>query len=337
MHRRQQRFGLSALRPGVRLGLAALLATLVLAGCGGDPDPEPAVNPAPDRSARISQLQKRKDQLEKRLAAQEKKEMTEAEARTAESGGEVAVNRMLTRLPGEAGLVAGAPGAGGPDLSGGGFSTGDAWSTIKVPIAERVLKDFGGPNGIGSTRSANITNAITLSDNDAAAALFADLEKKHGGLAPASEAVGEMLRQAGDGETVILTEGRDSFSTYGQTDWSLASQFRYMAALAGGCIGDSASRTFLLGQMAAVGGSDVFGIGAAGFPARWKGGWGPEPDGRYLVRQMGVMEVDGKEIVLAMAAIPDDGTFESGQSMLSQIARWTAAHLADRITAPAGC
>ncbi|HNC15687.1 MAG TPA: hypothetical protein PLV77_07295, partial [Solirubrobacterales bacterium] len=91
------------------------------------------------------------------------------------------------------------------------------------------------------------------------------------------------------------------------------------------------------GRRARVGGSDTFGLGAAGFPARWKGGWGPGTDGKYLVRQMGVMVVNGKQGVVSMAAIPDDGTFESGASMLSAIARSVASRLAGRVSAPTGC
>ena len=319
-----------------RFALAGLCLGLLLAGCGGSDD-QATIKPAPDRSARISQLEQRKQNLELQLKAQRKKEAAEAEAKTAEVGGDADANALLTGLPGEAGLVVGAPGGGGPDFSGGSLSSGDAWSTIKVPIAERVVDDFGGPDGISPNQAANIASAITLSDNDAAASLFTDLEGKHGGLEGASAAVGEMLRQAGDRETIISTVGRDGFSTYGQTDWSLENQFRYMAALAGGCIGNAGNRAYLLDQMARVGGSDTFGLGAAGFPARWKGGWGPGTDGKYLVRQMGVMVVNGKQVVVSMAAIPDDGTFESGASMLSAIARSVASRLAGRVSAPTGC
>ncbi len=324
---------LTRLRP---VALAGVCLALALAGCGGDGE-EPTVRVAPDQSGRISKLEKRKQRLERQLKAQEKVAAAAAKEKTAEVGGDDSVNSILAGQPGSAGLVIGAPGRGGPDLSGGSFATGDAWSTIKVPIAERVLEDFGGPSGISASQQANITSAITLSDNDAAAALFGDLEREHGGLAPASEAVGEVLRRAGDSETTISTVGRGSFSSYGQTDWSLANQFKYMAALAGGCIGNSAGRSYLLGQMAAVGGSDTFGLGSVGFPAKWKGGWGPGTDGKYLVRQMGVMEVDGKQVVVAMAAIPDDGTFESGMTMLSDIARAAASRLADQVSGPTGC
>jgi hypothetical protein len=324
------------LSPGRILPLAGLCLILATVGCGGS-DQDATITAGPDHSRQISRLERQKRRLEKQVRAQEKKDAAAAAAKTAEVGGDFGVTRMLAALPGTSGLVVGAPGSGDPDLSGGGFATGDAWSTIKVPIVERVLADAGGPDGISSAQADQIGRAITLSDNDAAAALFAGLEQRHGGLAGASEAVGEMLRQAGDDETVISTRGRDGFSTYGQTDWSLAAQYRYMAALAGGCISDPASRAYLLARMGEVGGSDLYGLGAAGFPARWKGGWGPGTDGRYLVRQFGVMEVNGKSVVVAMAAVPDDGTLEAGQSMLSNVARWIAAHLADRISTPSGC
>lgn len=338
LHRWQRGSGLPALKLKGLLTLAAFSAATVLPACGGSDNQDP-VSEAPDGSAQVKRLEDRIENLQQQIADEEAARMNAAvrKAEATGSGGDAAVNAMLGRLPGTSGLVVGAPGSASPALAGGQFSTGDAWSTIKVPIAERVLADAGGPNGLSSAQADEISRAITLSDNDAAAALFGGLEEEHGGLAGASTAVGEMLRQAGDNETAISTEGRDGYSTYGQTDWSLANQFRYMAALAGGCISDAASRSYLLGQMAAVGGSDNFGLGAAGFPAKWKGGWGPGIDGKYLVRQMGVIEVNGKAIVVAMAAIPDDGLFETGRSMLGNIARWTAAHLADRIPAPADC
>ena len=320
-------------RLALALGTTSLIL-LTVAGCGSD---DPAVEPADDRSGEISQLQRQKQRLEKQIRAQEKIDAAAAEKKTVEVGGDTEVNSIIARLPGQAGLVAGPPGSGGPDFGGGSLKTGVAWSTIKVPIAERVLEDAGGPNRITPAQADEITRAITLSDNDAAASLFAGLEAEHGGLQGATGAVNEMLLHAGDRETSVSAIGRDGFSTYGQTEWSLANQFKYMAALAGGCIGDAASRSYLLGQMASVGGSDTFGLGAAGFPAKWKGGWGPGTDGRYLVRQMGVMEVNGKPVVVAMAAIPDDGTFETGMSMLSDLARSTASRLADSISGPTGC
>lgn len=320
------------------LALCGIGLVLLLTACG-DSNDEATVASAPDRSAQEKRLEDRvrelRHQIEDEQIAREN-----AAARKAEvtgSSGDPAVDAMLARLPGTSGLVVGVPGSGGPAMSGGDLTTGDAWSTIKVPIAERVLEDAGGPNQITTAQASEIHRAITLSDNDAAASLFAGLEDEHGGLQAATGAVNEMLLHAGDRETAVSAMGRDGFSSYGQTDWSLVNQFGYMAALAGGCISDPASRSYLLGQMSRVGGSDLFGLGAIGFPARWKGGWGPGIDGKYLVRQMGVMDLDGKEIVVAMAAIPDDGTFESGQAMLTRIANWIPTHLADDLLSPSGC
>jgi hypothetical protein len=96
-----------------------------------------------------------------------------------------------------------------------------------------------------------------------------------------------------------------------------------MSRLAAGCVGSPASREYVLGLMGEVS-SDTWGLGSTGLPARWKGGWGPGTDGRYLVRQMGVLEGEGGETVIALAALPDDGSFETGQSMATSIARWAA-------------
>jgi hypothetical protein len=52
---------------------------------------------------------------------------------------------------------------------------------------------------------ANATLALTQSDNAAIEALFGDLEEVDGGLAPASAAVQQLLRSAGDETTIINT------------------------------------------------------------------------------------------------------------------------------------
>ncbi|MGK2954725.1 MAG: hypothetical protein ACSLFI_03510 [Solirubrobacterales bacterium] len=324
---------------GTRLALFALVATLIVSGCGGS-DSSPDLSN--DKTAEIINARKYKKRLELRQAARDRKAAklkakAAATAAAASGAGSSDIESMLAALPGQGGLVVGAPGGDGTRLgSGSNLSSISAWSTIKVPISERILDDAGGPNGISSTQASNINAAITLSDNDAAAALFSDLEAAHGGLGGASTAVGEMLRQAGDNQTVISTQGRDTFTTYGQTDWSLEEQNKYMAALAGGCVSDSASRNYIFDQMSQVT-SDTWGFGSAGVPAKWKGGWGPGTDGKYLVRQMGTMEIGGQEAVVTLAAIPDDGSFESGQAMASSIASWAATNLEGMIPDSSPC
>ncbi len=49
------------------------------------------------------------------------------------------------------------------------------------------------------------------------------------------------------------------------------------------------------------------------------------------------MDVGGKDVVLSMAAIADDGTFESAQQMLTRIAEWTASSGAAVVGPPTSC
>jgi hypothetical protein len=230
------------------------------------------------------------------------------------------LRRIARQMGGEVGAAVGLPGSA-PAVTAGAVFTGSAWSTIKVPIALRVLEDAGGPGGLTDAQRSQIERALTLSNNAAAAHLFAGLGQSHGGASAAAGAVTELLRQSGDPSTVVSTEGRDGFSSYGQTDWSLVSQAQFMSAVSAGCLGSSQSRELLLDLMGRVT-SDTWGLGSAGVPARWKGGWGPDADGRYLVRQMGIIHVGGRDLAVAIAAKTDDGQSESAQQLATATAQW---------------
>ncbi len=68
-----------------------------------------------------------------------------------------------------------------------------------------------------------------------------------------------------------------------------------------------------LGQAAVPGGATV----------AFKGGWGPEPSGGYLVRQSGSVAGSKGGYALSVIAIPDDtgaGSFEAGQAIVSEAA-----------------
>lgn len=226
-------------------------------------------------------------------------------------------------LPGEVGVAIGPPGATAA-ASAGTLTTGSAWSTSKVPVAMRVLQEAGGPSGLSATQQDEIRRALTLSDNEAALALFAELETSHGGPEGAAAAVDEVLEEAGDSTTRVSSEGRDGFTPFGQTEWSLPLQQQFMSHLVAGCIGPPGSTEYVLGLMGEVS-SDTWGLGSAGLPARWKGGWGPGTDGRYLARQMGVLDLGTEEAVVTLAALPDDGSFETAQSMATSLAEWLAS------------
>jgi hypothetical protein len=321
------------------LALVVLSFAASLPDCGGESgDAETTVGRrAAQENARASKLNRLRDQLRRRRAAvrSASKQASEATAAGLAAAETSSFERLAASLGGEVGAVIGPPGSA---LAArfGSLQSGSAWSTGKVPIALRVLEDAGGPSGLSTTQADEMRRALTLSDNAAAAALFGDLERRHGGLAGASAAVGNVLREAGDGSTRISTEGRGEFSTYGQTEWSLASQQRFMSALAVGCIGEPASSEYVLDLMGEVS-SDTWGLGSTGLLARWKGGWGPGVDGGYLVRQMGILYVGEKEAVVTLAALPADGQLATGESMATTVAQWLAKQAPRYAATPSNC
>jgi beta-lactamase class A len=311
-------------RSGWLRGNAFLLAGLCLVGSacgGGDPASEVNSDDISRELRREHRDERRLDELERRIARLRQRELRERPSRGRESN--VPVSKGLASTVGD---LAGEVGVAVGDLGGrsvqaaGDLSTGSAWSTIKVPIALALMREVGGPSKLTSAQASQIEAAITLSDNAAAAALFAELERRHGGVAGAAASVTQVLRAAGDTSTVVSTRGRNGFSPYGQTDWSLANQQRFVGSLASGCLGDQASTNLLLDLMGRVT-SDRWGLGSIGLPARWKGGWGPGTDGRYLVRQMGIIQRRGQPIAIAIAARAADGQFLSGQTLASQLAQ----------------
>lgn len=331
---------------------ACCLGPLAVTGCGGGGESDGTSSEISTRHAEARAKAKRIAALEQKLRDQGNYTANGPVSPTVDSedesppkpqggkpggsGGLGDIDALGDEIGAEVGVAVGPPGSAGPTAVAGSLTTGSAWSTIKVAIALRVLEDAGGPGGISSAQQDLIDRAITLSDNDAAAQLFDGLERTHGGLAGASDAVTQELRAAGDETTVVSTQGRDSFSTYGQTEWSLSEQERFMAALAGGCLSSSATRAFLLEKMGRVT-SDTWGLGSAGVSAKWKGGWGPGVDGRYLLRQMGVLGIGGKDVVVTLAVMPDDGQFTTGQSDASAVAEWVAKRAGGVVGGPAGC
>jgi hypothetical protein len=337
-------------RSRIPTALLILALLIAIAGCGssGGEDSSASVsNSAAKRRALNHKLRRLQGELHSRRAALRARRAREVQrvkrqAATAGPGAGGASPAQASsfasleeELSGQIGAAIGAPGSASPQ-SFGSLQSGSAWSTSKVPISLRLLQDVGGPSELSSAQAEEMRAALTLSDNEAAAALFADLERAHGGLGGASAAVGEVLREAGDSTTQISTQGRDGFSSYGQTDWSLVNQEEFMSHLAAGCIGSPESNQYVLDLMGEVS-SDTWGLGSAGLPARWKGGWGPGVDGAYLARQMGVLYVGSREAVVTLAAIPADGQFETAEAMATSIAQWLAQQAPAVATAPSGC
>lgn len=209
-----------------------------------------------------------------------------------------------------------------PPVLAGRLLAGTAWSTMKVPvILARYRLGTTPATGIGERVAA----AITESDNEAASSLFDEIVEAKGGVRQASAYVQRGLEETGDGRTVVNTvPPADGFSTYGQTLWTLSAGLRFYSALARGCLAPADASATILRLMGEIMPSQSWGLGQARFRAArrvlFKGGWGPDPTGGYLVRQFGIVEAGGGGLAVGLIDIPPDGDFESGVLVLDRLA-----------------
>ncbi|MGO9926080.1 MAG: hypothetical protein ACLPLP_08045 [Mycobacterium sp.] len=206
-------------------------------------------------------------------------------------------------------------GGSGTPLSLGEWHSGPAWSTIKVPLVIAALRE---EDPLHITHQ--MTAAITESDNAAADAIWAGL----GDPATAAGKVDAVLAETGDFTQVQFRKvrpERPEFSAYGQTDWPLTKQVRFLSVAA--CDSRNVPVLTLMGQIAQ---GQRWGLGTiAGM--RFKGGWGPSPEGKYLVRQMGLIVTPAGASAVAVAAEPFSGSFTDGIGVLNHIAEWLTDHM----------
>ena len=209
------------------------------------------------------------------------------------------VTHVLATFGGEFGAAT--VGENGPVVAG--FSDASpAWSTIKVPISVAAMQNV-------PSLEPDVRAALTVSDNAAAERLF---------HAVGPDAVDLVLGEAGLAARVNTVKVRPEFSTFGQTMLSVGDEAvlaNYLACLAG-----AEPVLTLMGQVDAA---QSYGLGTAG--ALFKGGWGPDTAGIYHVRQFGLIpRGDGVWSPVALTAIPADGTYETGQAMLTAAAQQLA-------------
>lgn len=242
-----------------------------------------------------------------------------ATARLFSAADRTSFNRLARSLPGREG-VAVATVRGTRLQSLGSLKSGVAWSTAKVPVAMAAAS-------AGTGSSADMSRAITASDNAAAERLWSSL----GSPSAAAAAATEQLRLAGDDRTTVQSRRLlAGYTAFGQTDWRLTDQARFVAGMA--C---SAQGRRVLGLMGQVSAAQSWGLGQAGSSQRFKGGWGPgvTPGGGqgWLERQMGIINVGGRPVVVAIAT--DGPGHESGTLTLTRLAKWVAGHV-DASAAP---
>jgi hypothetical protein len=223
-------------------------------------------------------------------------------------------DQMAKTLP--AGDVGIAVSGGAQPRSFGSWSTGTAWSTIKVPLAIAALRKD------SHLDQSLIVRAIVDSDNDAAEQMWATL----GTPAEAAKAVQAVLAQGGDTTTTVQSQRvRPQFTAFGQTDWPQEQQARFAFALP--CL-DAASAAPVIAQMHHLDGEQQWGL-AVLTSAAAKGGWGPQSDGGYLVRQLAVVTNESGTAGVALAAKPADGKFATGTAMLDTLGQWVFSHRAE--------
>lgn len=228
------------------------------------------------------------------------------------------------------GLAVAPLGSGQPQTYGE-LQVGHAWSSMKVPIVVTLMRE----GGLSAEEEGWARSAITASDNEAAAALFQQLEDTHGGLSGASLAVQETLASAGDASTQIATAPPPpgAVSTWGQTEWSLSGSVDFYRALACGQLLESSGTGYVLGLMEEVVPEQQWGLGEASFPegtsVAFKAGWGPEATsgGGYLVRQAGIIRMGSTGAVVTMMAEDPSGSFEAGVQDIDQVASWVSQNL----------
>jgi hypothetical protein len=216
-------------------------------------------------------------------------------------------NQLKSRLNAKVGVVVSAVGGGQAPKIFGDWTEGPAWSTSKVPL---VIAAYRQQNPLQITDTMRAT--ITESDNAAAERVWAQL----GEPVVAGKKVQQVLQDTGDPTVVEHRKVRAEFTAFGQTIWSLTNQVRFLASAY--CNGENDPIFALMGQVVP---NQSWGIGD--IPGtQFKGGWGPYPSGKYLVRQMGILTTPTGKIAVALAAEPASGQFTDGTKVLGEVAKW---------------
>jgi len=230
---------------------------------------------------------------------------------------------LTSNLNGTFGIAFAPVGDGTTAEQYGDWTQGPAWSTMKVPLSIAVLREQDEPSATGS-----MTAAITASDNGAADALWRSL----GDPDEAAAKMDKVLREAGDPTSVQSRRVRPPFSAFGQTQWSLVNQVRFIAAAT--C---DTRNTPVLDLMGQISSGQRWGLGTID-DTHFKGGWGPMESGGYLVRQLGIVPTARGQVAVAIAAQPSSGSFSEGTADLSTLAGWLSKHIDDLPagTCPAG-
>ena len=221
---------------------------------------------------------------------------------------ETSFEQLSTALPADVGIAIARPDR---TYSLGRWTSGVAWSTIKVPLAIAALR-------ADSSRAQDlVVKAITESDNPASDQLWSQL----GNPADAARKVQLIVGECGDAVTVVESRRlRRGFTAFGQTQWTLQRQARFAAQLS--LIPEATTVIDLMRHLVI---SQRWCLAAKGIAA--KAGWGPGVNGEYLVRQFGIVPTQSGQWGVALAAETHDGKFETGVEVVNALTDWLVSRL----------
>ena len=220
--------------------------------------------------------------------------------------------QLESKLHARMGIAIGAVGNGQAPITLGHWHDGPAWSTIKVPLVIAGYREEDPPH-----ITDEMTLAITESDNAAAESIWGRL----GDPVTAAHKVEDVLRQTGDPTIVQSQRVRPGFTAFGQTNWSLTNQVRFTSVAV--CDSQNDPIFELMGH---IDPDQSWGIGRIP-DTQFKGGWGPSPSGRHLVRQIGILKASTGRVAVAVAAQPESGSFADGTHDLTKVANWLKDHI----------
>jgi hypothetical protein len=208
---------------------------------------------------------------------------------------------VAARYSGTLGIAIALP-DGGPVLTWGPLQQGPAWSTSKVPLAIAVTRADGGTPSPAD--DVNLRAAIGRSDNGAAQALWDRL----GGGAAGAAAMTAVLADGANASTLVPDRPlRPGYSVFGQTNWTLRDQAIFARQLPG-LQGAAPTVT----AMAAITADQRWGLGRHAAVPAFKGGWGPDPEGSYLVRQFGLLRLPSGRVAGVAVAARSAAGFQAG-------------------------
>lgn len=190
-------------------------------------------------------------------------------------------------------------------LHAGKLNEEGAWSTIKVPIAGAVEEKLRHAEAHGqpaprAAMEADMDAAIHYSDNDAAFRLW--MYVGDGSDRTASYKVRDYMHRVGDPTNAAKQFEDGVYIGFGAIKWKLTDQVKFMNGFR--CMNGSDK---VLERMSHIIPDHSYGL-AKIKGSEFKGGWGPEPDGRFIYRQLGLVPgPDGEMTPVAIMAIPNDG------------------------------